>query len=115
MKKYAKILDNKTKLCQVGLGTNTEFYIKLGMTLLDVTQAYNGNWYITGFEPQKPEKEIIQEQINEYQNLLNSTDWYTIRSLETGIEIPSDILQERVFYRKEISRLRELLENNLEK
>ena len=30
MLKYAKIINQETKQCEVGLGTNTEFYKKLG-------------------------------------------------------------------------------------
>ena len=39
MKKYAKIVDNNTKACEVGVGTNTDFYKSIGMELLDVEQA----------------------------------------------------------------------------
>lgn len=54
MKKYAKIIDEATKLCEVGLGTNTEFYEELGMTEMDVEEAYNGSWYVKGYAPEKP-------------------------------------------------------------
>ena len=36
MFKYAKITNEKTKQCEVGLGTNIAFYKKIGMTELDV-------------------------------------------------------------------------------
>ena len=54
MKKYAKIIDEKTKLCEVGVGTNSEFYKSIGMTEMDVEQAYNGSWYVAGYAPEKP-------------------------------------------------------------
>ena len=54
MKKYAKVINNETKECQVGLGTNIEFYKSQGMTEQDVEKAYNGSWYLTGHAPQKP-------------------------------------------------------------
>ena len=54
MRKYAKVVDIKTKLCEVGLGTNTEYYKSIGMEEMDVEQAYNGSWYLEGYAPEKP-------------------------------------------------------------
>lgn len=54
MKKYAKVIDENTKEVQVGVGCPDEYYIKIGMTLMDVEQAYNGNWYVLGYTPIKP-------------------------------------------------------------
>lgn len=54
MKKYAKIENPETKICSVGLGTNIEFYKSIGMNEMDVEQAYNGNWYLEGYAPEKP-------------------------------------------------------------
>lgn len=61
MKKYAKVV-NEQKQCEVGLGTNYAFYQSIGMVEMDVEQAYDGNWYIEGYAPKKPEptKEEIQ-------------------------------------------------------
>jgi len=54
MKKYAKIVNQETKLCEVGLGTNARFYESIGMTKMDVEQAYNGSWYVSGYCPEEP-------------------------------------------------------------
>ena len=54
MKKYAKITNEETKQCNVGLGTNAEFYKSIGMVEMEVEQAYNGSWYIQGYAPEKP-------------------------------------------------------------
>jgi hypothetical protein len=54
MLKYAKVINAQTKLCEVGLGTDSEFYLSVGMTEQDVEQAWDGNWYLTGFVPVKP-------------------------------------------------------------
>jgi len=53
MKKYAIIADENTKRCNVGIGTDTEFYESIGMTEMDVEQAYNGDWYVEGYAPQE--------------------------------------------------------------
>lgn len=55
MIKYAKVIDETTKLCEVGIGTNAKFYKSIGMTEMDVEQAYNGQWYVKGFAPVQPE------------------------------------------------------------
>lgn len=70
MIKFAKVINEETKQCDVGLGTNTEYYTKLGMTEQDVEQAYNGNWYLVGYAPTKPEptlKERLEQLEQEYQ------------------------------------------------
>ena len=54
MEKYALIINENTKECNVGLGTNETYYQSIGMTLMDVEQAYNGNWYLLGYAPDKP-------------------------------------------------------------
>ena len=61
-KKYAIITNQETKTVDVGLGTDAQFYKSIGMTEMDVEQAYNGAWYVQGYAPQKPEP-TVQEQI----------------------------------------------------
>lgn len=71
MKKYAKIVNEETKACEVGLGTNSKFYQSIGMTEMDVEQAYDSSWYLQGYAPEKPEptKEEIQTlRANAYKN-----------------------------------------------
>lgn len=69
MKKYAKIANEKTKECNIGLGTNVEFYKSIGMTEMDVEQAYNGDWYLEGYAPEEPaptEEEQRQKRAEAY-------------------------------------------------
>lgn len=54
MIKYAKITDEKTKMCQIGTGTNVDFYKSIGMSEMDVEQAWNGVWYLAGYAPEQP-------------------------------------------------------------
>lgn len=106
MKKFAKIEDEEKKLCSVGIGTNSEFYRSIGMSEMDVEKGWDGNWYLSGYVPEKPENIIKSERIAELQNFLNETDWYSIRFAETGAEIPQEIKSARQAAREEISRLR---------
>ena len=62
MKKYAKIINEETKLCQVGSGSNTDFYKSIGMVEMEVEQAYDGNWYLAGYAPVKPEPTKEEQQ-----------------------------------------------------
>lgn len=57
MKKYAKIIDDVTKEVEIGVGCDDEYYIEIGMTLMDVEQAYNGLWYVEGYAPQESEED----------------------------------------------------------
>ena len=61
-KKYAIITNQETKTVDVGLGTDEQFYKSIGMTEMDVEQAYNGAWYLKGYAPQRPEP-TPQEQM----------------------------------------------------
>ena len=65
MIKYAKIINQKTGLCEVGLGTNTSFYQSIGMEELDVQQSdIDGNWYISELCPLKSDeiKELEEQE-----------------------------------------------------
>ena len=74
MRKYAKIINEDTKECQVGLGTNTEFYQSLGMIEMDVEQAYTGNWYLQGYAPAEPEKSYAEKRQAEYPSIGDQLD-----------------------------------------
>lgn len=67
MLKYAKIINEETKECSVGLGTNTEFYKSIGMTEMDVEQAYNGSWYVIGYIPEKSQ-EVKEQEVRQVRN-----------------------------------------------
>lgn len=58
MKKYAKVTNEETKACEVGLGTNNVFYASIGMTEMEVEQSYTGGWYLSGYAPQQPLDEL---------------------------------------------------------
>ena len=78
MKKYAKIVNEETKACEVGLGTNSAFYKSIGMSEMEVEQAYDGSWYVKGFAPEKPVEEL-QAQVRSVRNqYLEQTDKYMI-------------------------------------
>ena len=61
MKKYAKVINEETKRAAVGTGTNTEYYRSIGMSEMEVEQAYDGSWYLAGYAPEKPVP-TIEEQ-----------------------------------------------------
>lgn len=66
MLKWAKVINEETKEVKLGVGVNPEYYASIGMTEMEVEEAYTGVWYVKGYAPQKPEpthEEIIKEQI----------------------------------------------------
>lgn len=105
-KKYAQIINAETKVCNVGLGENTAFYKSIGMELMDVEQAWNGNWYLAGCCPEKPKENILKEELAEQQDILSSTDWYAIRYADSGVEIPAEIKAKRQAARERIDEIR---------
>jgi hypothetical protein len=68
MLKYAKVTNEELGLCEVGLGSNTEYYISIGMTVLDVDQSEKDNlWYLANkcphYTPEEKRKKE-EERIN---------------------------------------------------
>ena len=74
MKKYAKIVNNETKECSVGIGTNSQFYESIGMVQMDVEQAYNGVWYLAGYTPKEPEKSYVEKRQATYPSFGDQLD-----------------------------------------
>jgi hypothetical protein len=69
MIKYAKVINEETGLCEVGTGTNAEFYQSIGMTQLDVEISdVDNNWYLTEKCPHKTDDEKAQERQAEFES-----------------------------------------------
>lgn len=101
MRKYAKIINTQTGLCQVGIGTNTDFYKSIGMVILDVEKAYDEQWYLVGRAPQAPEptyQELrraaypeIGEQLDMiYWDKVNDTNMWQEKISEIKAKYPKD-------------------------
>ena len=78
MLKYAKIVNKDTKLCEVGTGTNVEFYTRIGMKPMAVEQAYDGQWYLKGYAPEKPIEQCEAEVRAVRNQYLEQTDKFMI-------------------------------------
>ena len=79
MIKYAKVINEETKECEVGLGTNVEFYTKLGMEEMDVEQSYDGRWYLAEYVPSKPIDEKKAEVRAVRDVYINGIEWRVSR------------------------------------
>ena len=75
---YAIIINEETKQVSVGTGTNVEFYKSIGMSEMEVEQAYDGSWYVKGFAPEKPVEEKEAEVRAVRNQYLEQTDKYMI-------------------------------------
>ena len=94
MLKYAKIINEETKQVSVGLGSKTEFYEAIGMTPMDVEEAYNGNWYLKGNTPQKPEPTYVEQRLSEYPPVTEQLDmiyWDKVNSTNRWQEMITEI------------------------
>ena len=80
--KYARVVDDKTKLCEVGIGTDIEFYKSIGMQELNVEQCeWNCSWYLAGYVPQEPEERAKKRHIAELKAQLAELDNKSNRSM----------------------------------
>ena len=117
-KRYAKIIDDKTKEVIVGIGYPDEHYIEIGMTLIDVDLGYNGKYYVSGFAPEQPEptedeKKVLVRQVRS-QYYETYVDWYQSKPLlwaEMTEEEKTDIANYRI-YLKNYTELENWWENN---
>ena len=63
MIKYAKIINQETGLCEVGIGTNVDFYQSIGMVEMDVQQSdVDDGWYLASMCPMKTDEQKAQEE-----------------------------------------------------
>ena len=75
---YAKIIDEKTKQCEVGTGTDSAFYQSIGMSEMEVEQAYDGQWYLKGYAPEKPTEQKEAEARAVRNRYLEQTDKFLL-------------------------------------
>ncbi len=81
MLKYAKIINDNTKQCDVGIGNDTNYYQSIGMIQMEVEQSYNGAWYVAGYAPEEPEKTYAEKRLAEYPPIGDQLDmiyWDTV-------------------------------------
>lgn len=89
MIKYAKILDEKTGLCEVTFSADAEFCKSIGMSELDVKKSdIDNSWYLAEKCLMKTDEEKINEKntkrIAEIKAELIELDNKTIRPLRAG-------------------------------
>ena len=75
---YAKIINEETKQVSVGTGTNAAFYQSIGMSEMEVEQAYDGSWYLKGYAPEKPTEQKEAEVRAVRNQYLEQTDKFMI-------------------------------------
>ena len=75
---YAKIENEETKQVSIGTGTNVEFYKSVGMSEMEVEQAYDGSWYLKGYAPEKPTEQKETEVRAVRNQYLEQTDKFLL-------------------------------------
>lgn len=106
-KMWATVIDDKTKKCKVGIGTDEELYKKLGMRMIEVDQALDGNYYIKGYAPTTLYVPETQKQIEKLKKELEKYDYIGIK-IATGcatIEEYKDEIELCKKLREEINKL----------
>lgn len=109
-KMWATVIDSKTKMCKVGLGTDETLYKKLGMKLMDVEQSVNGNYYVKGYAPTKNTIPYNEKKIEELKEVLKKYDYIGIK-IATGcatIEQYKKEIELCEIIRKEINKLEQM-------
>ena len=109
---YAKIINEETKEVSVFLGTDIYWAVSCGFSEMDVEQSWNGQWYVSGFCPKKPESVIKQERIDELKSLLDGADYWGQKYIdgEYTAEEWEQKKAQRMAWRAEIRQLEAELE-----
>jgi hypothetical protein len=131
MQKYAVVIDAEKCLCEVGIGdadaifsrmfdedgneliiTVGDYYVSLGMTLMDVEQGHDGNWYLAGHVPAPPAAKTIRtfakdaiwvatkdltlpDGVNAWQAF---KDFLTVAELKEGWDQQAYLLEDNPFF-----------------
>lgn len=62
MIKYARVMNEETGICEVGLGIDIAYYEEIGMTLQDVEESeINGRWYLKEKCPHYTDAEKLEQ------------------------------------------------------
>lgn len=93
---YAKIINETTKKCEVGLGTNTEFYKSIGMEDLEVEKAYDGSYYLKGYAPIQNLDELKSDKLSELTSITSKFDNQLVNNemivkSSSGISVNADL------------------------
>ena len=95
MIKYAKVINDDLGLCEVGLGTNAEFYKSIGMSQMDVEISEKDNqWYLSEKCPHYTPEEIAakeRERLNQL-NLTKADFWIALLDRD----ITKDMVKEKI-------------------
>jgi hypothetical protein len=96
MIRYAKVINEETGLCDVGLGTNIDFYKSIGMEELDVEQSEKDNlWYLSEKCPHyTPEEKAAQRQADFEKAFFNTSLGYVRRSVTMADGSHKDFLSD---------------------
>lgn len=87
MIKYAKIINKEKGLCEIGLGTDEEFYKSIGMVELDVEQSdIDYCWYLKELCPHKSEEEKEKEERERIANLTCTKRVLVLMLEELGLD-----------------------------
>ena len=92
---YAKIINNETRACIVGIGTNTEYYRSIGMIEMAVERGYDGTWYEKGHAPQRPLEEARTEKLAELEAAFDTASREAHCTSSVGFEIDADEIANR--------------------
>ena len=98
---YAKIINEKTKLVDIGFGDDKDFYQLIGMTEMEVEQAYNGEWYVKGYAPKPPQDELNAQEAAKMKSILEKMATNAMMAQLAG----GDIATQQAAYQSNIATL----------
>ena len=93
MIKYGNIANSETGLCNVGIGSDTDFYISIGMVELDVQQSDIDNlWYLKDKCKMKTQEQKDKEERDRISKLKCTKRVFVIMLEKIGLDYFEQIL-----------------------
>jgi recombinational DNA repair protein RecR len=104
---WARIIDDITKRCEVGLGNNEKLYVSKNMSLMDVEKAYNGIYYIMGYAPTSSTNTIREKEIEDLKKELQKYDYIGVK-IATGCATIDEYREEIAYCETIREKIRQL-------
>lgn len=106
--KWAKIINEDKKTCEVGIGTDSEYFRQNGYRYIDVELASNGMWYVKGYAPMQPYTPETLQKIEDLKKELSTYDYIGVK-IATGCATIEEYAEQIAYcesLRKQIRKLK---------
>lgn len=105
--RWAKVINNEKKTCEVGIGTDGEYFRQLGYRFIEVEEASDGLWYLKGYAPMQPYTPETELEIEKLKKELARFDYIGVK-IATGCATIEEYKEEIAYCEELRKKIRKL-------